>query len=136
MVKRLWNKWIIRSHRKWRILKFPCNLFKFFKELRFFLHYGFPYEAMYNHYEYFIKTTKEILNQYLESHLGYPGFDEGDTNESWEDTLHHMIELLDQMEETYDYSTPYKLDGEEERMNKAKDEFFSLYSKWFYCLWD
>ena len=51
-----------------------------------------------------------------------------------------MIDLLDKMDEN-NYEINYEINPDEpliheKEMIKAKNEFFELYSKWFFDLWD
>lgn len=48
----------------------------------------------------------------------------------------HMIELLDKMDENNYEHNPNEPFVNDDKMLKAKDEFFELYSKWFFDLWD
>lgn len=138
MISYLWKKWIGNHYPWWKkIIKFPRNFCCFIGELCSFLRNGFPYEAVYDHYWWFLKQTKAQFQRYLKNHLGYPGRDGARNNEEWENIVRHMIDLLDYIEESeYDHSTPFPSDYAEEMRVKAKDEFFSLYSKWFFDLWD
>ena len=138
MISYLWKNWMGNHYPWWKkIIKFPRNFCKFIGELCSFLHNGFPYEAIYDHYWWFLKQTKAQFQRYLKNYLGYPGRDGARTNEEWENIVKHMIDLLDYIEESeYDYSTPFSSDYTEEMRVKAKDEFFDLYSKWFFDLWD
>ena len=138
MISYLWKKWIGNHYIWWKkIIKFPCNFCYFIGELCSFIHNGFPYEAVYDHYLWFLKQTKVQFQHYLKNHWSLPGCDGARTNEEWENIVKHMIDLLDYIEESeYDYSTPFPSDYTEEMRVKAKDEFFDLYSKWFFDLWD
>ena len=140
MIKRLWNKWIHMYRFPYNIPHIPVNFFKFIKELFSFIHNGYPYEAVYENYNYFINTQREIFKKYLEHHWGYPGYEDAATNEQWEDIVRHMIDLLDKMDEN-NYDINYEINPNEpltheKEMIKAKNEFFELYSKWFFDLWD
>lgn len=138
MISYLWRKWVNFSNSWWLNFKyFPKNFCRFLKELFSFIHNGFPYAAVYDHNSWFVKTTKMQLQEYLKHHWGYPGRDEASANEDWENIIKHMIDLLDYIEENeFDYNTPFQSDYIEEMRVKAKDEFFDLYSKWFFDLWD
>jgi hypothetical protein len=85
---------------------------------------------------------KSILPQY-KNHTGTPIVidnyteEKADENEAkWYSIIDRMVELLDLMDEhnvryeDLDYAWQYN------EMNKAKDEFFELFSKYFYNLWD
>lgn len=136
MIRRLWNKWIHMYRFPYNIPHIPVNFFKFIKELFSFIHRGYPYEAVYENYNYFINTQREIFKEYLEHHWGYPGREEAATNEQWEDIVRHMIDLLDKMDENNYEHNPNEPFANDDKMLKAKDEFFGLYSKWFFDLWD
>lgn len=135
MIKRLWDQ-CIRCYRwPYRLWYFPRGFWRFLKELRYFLKYGYPREAVYENYQFFIDTQRQIFTEYLENHFGYPGRYEAETNEGWEAIVRHMIELLNAMDEQqYDGSLPYY--EENKKIEQAKNEFFELYSKWFFDLWD
>lgn len=136
MIKELWIKWIRMNQWPYRLLHFPRNFCKFIGEVFFFLRNGYPYEATYEHYQYFINVQQKIFKNYLKTHWGYPGYGEAATNEQWEAIIQYMIELLGKMDESnYDYTRgdPF---AHEDEMIAAKNEFFELYSKWFYHLWD
>ena len=127
MISYLWRKWIGNHYPWWKkIIKFPRNFCYFIGELCSFLHNGFPYEAVYDHYWWFLKQTKAQFQRYLKNHLGYPGRDGARTNEEWEGIINQMIGYIDIMLE----------DEDDDRMLGAKDGFFELYSKWFFDLWD
>lgn len=152
MIKHLWIKWIIDWHGKsfrafWNnFIRFPVNFYHFIKEVCYFLKYGYPYEATYEHFNWFLDMERSILKRYLETHWGYPEREGIDTNEDWESVIHRMIELLDGMDERK-YENEHEWDGKKDTalsyekdkmkyLEKNKNEFFELYGKWFYDLWD
>ena len=152
MIKHLWTKWIIHWHGKsfrtfWHnTWTFPKHFYKFVKEVCFLLKYGYPYEATYEHFNWFLDMERSILKRYLETHWGYPGQEGADTNEEWEAVIKRMIELLDGMDEEK-YENENEWDGKKDTalsyerdkikyLEKNKNEFFELYSKWFYDMWD
>lgn len=148
MIKHLWNKWIIdwrsgsfRAH--WHnIWTFPKNFYQFIKEVCFFLKYGYPYEATYEHFKWFYGIERSILECYLKTHSGFPGVEGAATNEEWEAVIRRMIELLDGMDEDKypkrdrNMSTATYYIEQNNFLENNKKEFFELYSKWFYNLWD
>lgn len=141
MLNHLWNKWIIDWHVKslrafWHnIITFPKHFYKFVKEVCFLLKYGYPYEATYEHFNWFLNMERSILKQYLKTHYGFPGSEGAETNEKWESVIKRMLELLDDMDETK-YDETISIINKIDSMEKSKNEFFELYSKWFYDMWD
>ena len=51
-------------------------------------------------------------------------------------SIDRMIELLDQMDEDSDRYENKLYTEKHDAMNAAKDEFFKLFSEYFYSLWD
>lgn len=90
----------------------------------------------------FVERYSNILAEYRKKHWGYPG---DLTEEEWDDIvdemiyhLHYMNEqtVIDELEKdvSYEWSVSGKVVSE--IMDKHKDEFFTLFSKYFFCLWD
>lgn len=90
----------------------------------------------------FISRYKKILTQYRKNHWGYPT---DLTEEQWDAIVDRMIHCLDMMDELYvkkilckdmpegyvpDCNTVYEIN------RRYKDEFFQMFSEWFYNLWD
>ena len=90
----------------------------------------------------FTERYEKILKDYRAHHHGYPT---NMTNEEWEEIVDDMIyhlyymdeenvekELCSGMPKTWvpDPATTYEI------MERHKDEFFKLFSKYFYDLWD
>lgn len=114
------------------------------------IRYGF--QRMFNGYDSvdtfeifdkFVDRYIKILNKFRNNHDGYPI--NLQSNDEWNDVLDEMIyhlhymkedniieELLDGVPEGWTVSnkTVYEI------MNKHKDEFFKLFSEYFYSLWD
>lgn len=146
MIKHLWIKWIVDWHGKdlrtfWHnAWTFPKHFYQFIKEVCSFLKNGYPYEAIYNHYNYLINMEINMLKEYLRYHHGYPGEhreEGGRTDEEWEATIQHMISLLERMAKEDNagiiFTDIIKYNKETEQVTK---EFFELFNKWFYDLWD
>ena len=122
----------------------------YFKLIHHLIKYGYDEYAEWETFNWFIDTMRSILPHYHE-HSGvpivvdnYPWSEETEKDKKiikqnedrWYSIIDRMLELLDLMDERnprYDNAN-YK--DEEEAMNKAKDEFFELFSKYFYNLWD
>lgn len=128
---------------------FPWRLGFKIKNLYYQIKYGF--QRMFRGYDdtevfntdlTFINRYLKILKDFSKNHHGYPP---SITNEQWDDILDEMIKHLSLMTEDNvetelkkgmpdsfkpDYKTVREI------MDKHKDEFFKLFSKWFYNLWD
>lgn len=96
------------------------------------------WELYYN----FITRYKKILTRYRKKHCGYPG---DLTEEEWDAIIDRMIHYLDMMDEQYVKKILCKDMPEDyvpscatihEINNRYKDEFFQMFSEWFYNLWD
>lgn len=128
---------------------FPWRLGFKIKNLYYQVKYGF--QRMFRGYDdtevfntdlTFIDRYLKILKDFSKNHHGYPP---SITNEQWDDILDEMIKHLSLMTEDNvetelkkgmpdsfepDYKTVSGI------MNRHKEEFFKLFSKWFYNLWD
>lgn len=134
----------------WDSIKyFPWRLGFKIKNLYYQVKYGF--QRMFRGYDdtevfnadlTFIDRYLKILKDFSKNHHGYPP---SITNEQWDDILDEMIKHLSLMTEDNvetelkkgmpdsfepDYKTVSGI------MNRHKEEFFKLFSKWFYNLWD
>lgn len=101
----------------------------FFKLTHYLIKHGYDEYATWMTFSWFIDTMKSILISYRKNHCGYPIDLE---NEEWNNIIDKMISLLDDMDE----DNPKYNKGDFEEMYKSKDEFFKLFSKYFYNLWD
>lgn len=128
---------------------FPWRLGFKVKNLYYQVKYGF--QRMFRGYDdtevfnadlTFIDRYLKILKDFSKNHYGYPP---SITNEQWDDILDEMIKHLTLMNENNIMSElkkgmpdSFKPDYKTVReiMDKHKDEFFKLFSKWFYNLWD
>ena len=90
----------------------------------------------------FVKRYTKILTQYKNTHYGYPSYM---TEEEWDNIIDEMLYHLRYMdEEIVDKELTKDVpDGwiptvitTGRIMEKHKDEFFALFSKYFYQLWD
>ena len=139
-----------RKESFWDSIKyFPWRLGFKVKNLYYQVKYGF--QRMFRGYDdtevfdmdmVFIDRYLKILKDFRKNHCGYPP---SITNEQWDDILDEMIKHLTLMNENnimselkkgmpdsfkHDYKTVSEI------MDRHKDEFFKLFSKWFYNLWD
>ena len=128
---------------------FPWRLGFKIKNLYYQVKYGF--QRMFRGYDdtevfnadlTFIDRYLKILKDFRKNHYGYPL---SITNEQWDDILDEMIKHLSLMTEDNvktelkkgmpdSFKPDYKTVSE--IMDRHKDEFFKLFSKWFYNLWD
>ncbi len=118
----------------------------YFKLMHHLIKHGYDEYATWETFDWFIDTMKEILTVYRNNHNGYPVFNmalmDDDSKEfeairdKYDGDIDHMIELLDAMDENSDrYENKLYID-KHNSMNAAKDEFFELFAKYFYDLWD
>jgi hypothetical protein len=108
--------------------------------------HGYDEYATWETFDWFIDTMRDILTYYRNHHNGYPvapNFNELLQEEleiEYDNDLNKMISLLNDMDENNpkyeaeEYQKDYRKHYEE--MYAAKDEFFVLFSKYFYNLWD
>lgn len=93
-------------------------------------------------YSFFLNTVKPLLEQYRENHYGVPmlhGYEQNydDTEKEWNSIIDRMIFLLGEMNENNHLEKDdYLTKDYDKYMNECKDEFFQLFSKYFYYLWD
>ena len=128
---------------------FPWRLGFKIKNLYYQVKYGF--QRMFRGYDdtevsnadlTFIDRYLKILKDFRKNHYGYPL---SITNEQWDDILDEMIKHLslmteDNVETELKKGMPDSFEPDYKTVNeiqdKHKDEFFKLFSKWFYNLWD
>ena len=103
---------------------------------------GYDVTETFEMFSNFIDRYRKILKDYKEHRWGYPG---ELTNEEWEAIIDKMIHCLDMMDEQYlekflleDMPEKYVVSpmSTYEIMEHYKNEFFELFSEWFYNLWD
>lgn len=114
----------------------------YFKLMHHLIKYGYDEYAGWETFNWFIDTMKPILQSY-HNHVGVPivieNFSEDTHDENaaeWYRIVDRMIELLDLMDEENPKYEDADWKQQDDEMFKAKDEFFELFSKYFYNLWD
>ena len=114
----------------------------YFKLMHHLIKYGYDEYATWGTFNWFIDTMKSILPHY-KNHMGVPividNYTEEKTDENeakWYSIIDRMVELLDLMDEQNVRYEDSDYKWQDSEMNKAKDEFFVLFSKYFYNLWD
>lgn len=87
---------------------------------------------------------REILINYRHNRLGSPCVVEFNDYETWSEEnekaydtiLDKMIDLLDKMDENNEIYDNMDWKTEYETQTNAKNEFFKLFSEYFFSLWD
>lgn len=123
----------------------------YFRLIYHLIKHGYDEYATWETFDWFIDTMKDILIYYRDHHYGVPilldnypwKFETEEEkaiqheNESkWNSIVDRMIELLDNMDECNPKYDSMKYLETDKAINQAKDEFFELFSKYFYNLWD
>lgn len=129
----------------------------YFKLIDHLIKYGYDEYANWETFSWFIDVMKKILPNYkhywsIPIITDYYTYDtplnltdeeyEKQLKKTWCDVIDKMLGLLDLMDENNelyksdDYISPENWSKIEESKNKAKEEFFSLFSKYFYQFWD
>ena len=113
---------------------------KIYRErIRHLKKYGYSPQAEWETYLWLIDVIKPILKHYRYDRRGTPWVldepegnwtqDQEDRNGSFYNSeLDKMLELLDKMDE--------RNCSDSDKMKKASKEFFELFAKYFYGLWD
>lgn len=111
------------------------------KRTKFLLKNGYPEPATWETFHWFIKVMKKILINYRYHRTGTPFLPTDDCDldyciKEWDDALDCMIDLLDKMDETNPIYKGKSFNYVAPKTVAAKDEFFELFSKYFFNLWD
>lgn len=116
----------------------------YIKRIIFTLKHGYYPMAQWETFTWFIHSMREILTFYQNERTGTAWIIDGPP-EQWEkyidenvaaydDKIKTMLEKLDEMDENNPIYINDK--NKNERMEKAKNDFFELFSKYFYTFWD
>lgn len=118
----------------------------FLGRIPFLLKHGYCPVANWETSAWFIDVMKEILTNYRHYRMGTPViiddyFQDEAANckrneQEYNKILDRMIELLNLMDETNPIYNDMDWQEVDKKHNAAKDEFFELFSKHFYGLWD
>ena len=132
-------------HLSWGLF-WSKNLFKklkdvriYFKRRRFLLKNGYPPQANYETYYWFICIMRPILQYYIEKREGspmLPGTTEENCHEEWTKVLNTMLEYLNNMDEENSKYDEMDLLERDKCMSEAKEKFFMLFTEYFYNFWD
>lgn len=125
------------------------NIPLYFRLIHELVKYGYDEYATWETFNWFSATMKSVLIRYKEGHQGVPviiedypiDFQNEEANaEIWDKIIDRMIELLDLMQEDCSKYEHYEgIEGLKKRhkeMDAAKCEFFNLFSKHYWDLWD
>lgn len=124
------------GYRGWRWYKNIGDFWILIKRVFFTLKHGYAPQALWETDGWFIGVMREILTNYRDNRI-FVGVFESETKTAEEneqktnEMLDHMIKLLDKME-----LDTIKDDETEEESNAAKEEFFALFSRYFYYFWE
>ncbi len=109
----------------------------FFKRLHFLLQHGYSPVAQWETYHWFICVMREIFTFYKNERMGDIPIEDV-PEDKWKDMndelYDNLLSLLDDMDEEKYYPRNTMLGGI--KMERAKEDFFKLFSKYFYNLWD
>ena len=106
------------------------------KRVFFILNHGYSKQALWETDGWFIGVMREILTNYRDNRI-FVGFFESETKTTEEneqktnEMLDHMIKLLDKME-----VDTIKDEETAKESEAAKEEFFTLFSKYFHYFWE
>ena len=105
----------------------------YFKRLAFLLKHGYSPMAQWETYHWFICVMREIFTFYKNERVG-DMLIEDVPEDKWKDIndelYDNLLSLLDDMDEEKYYP------NDTIKMERAKEEFFKLFSKHFYDFWD
>lgn len=119
----------------------------FFERIFFTLKHGYSPVAKWETFAWFIDVMKEILTNYrynrcgdqilIDNYLNNDGTENRDENEEANNKLFdRMIELLNKMDERNEIYNDMDWKAKDRLINNAKNEFFKLFSEYFFSLWD
>lgn len=105
----------------------------YFKRLAFLLKHGYSPMAQWETYHWFICVMREIFTFYRNERVG-DILIEDVPEDKWKDMndelYDNLLSFLDDMDEEKYYPK------DTIKMERAKEEFFKLFSKYFYDFWD
>lgn len=151
----LYNELIFKRHFPYRgryFIKNITGIIPYFKAIHFLIKNGYDEYAVWETDRHFIITTQSILEKYRDTRSGtpilvenYPHYEPktddekrivNENEELWNSVINRMIELLELMDERNSVYDNMEYTDSFSKMTAAKDEFFELFSKYFYHLWD
>ena len=133
---------MFRGKMWWRNLK---DIPIFIKRIFFILKHGYSPVAQWETFEWFIDVMKKILTNYrynspvvIDNFFDVKEENPNDVanEEAYNAILDRMIVLLDLMDEHNQLYNDMDWKEADKKKEDAKNEFFKLFSKYFYTLWD
>lgn len=133
-----WGLFRYKTPYFWRNIK---DIKILFKRLIFILKHGYAPQARWETFAWFIDTMKEILSYYRNDRCGSAIVIDNYTSDeentiAYNNIIDKMIDLLNKMDEDNPIYNNMGFRERDDCMLKAKDEFFELFSKYFYMFWD
>ena len=150
----MFNKRILNRCFNYRKRYFYMNLKgipEFFRETHFLSKHGYDISAQWSTCDWFIDIMKEVLAYHRYNRVGTPillpeinpAIDKRKQKElyerneqKWNGALDRMLALLNKMDENNPEYENINYDEAHKLRIEAKDEFFRLFSEYFYYLWD
>lgn len=137
-------------HNPWyRIDLHIKDFWRYIKRVHFVKEHGYPDFAQWETCGWFINIMKPIIKYYRNSRYGDPWVLDIKTEnediinkydkqnfEKWNEILDRMYLLLCTMDENDKIYDNMSYESQIKSMNEAKEEFFDLFSKYFYNFWD
>lgn len=112
---------------------------QYLKDINFLVKNGYDKSATYDLDIWFMSMMKEILPSYKNRDCVVE-IDSSKTEKEnmalWQETIDKMIDLLNRMDRGSEIYNDVSFNERERATNKAKNEFFKLFSKYFYEFWD
>jgi len=122
-------------HPDYKGARFRYRMSMVFSQIKFAFQralYGYDNVELWNMDEIFISKYRRMLKNLLATSMSHPG---ELTEEQWKRVIGRMIELLEIMRTDEFDASEWTLEAAK-RKNLAKDQFFRLFSRWFWDLWD
>lgn len=132
-----WRLFMFHGKNWWRNIK---DIPIFIQRIFFTLKHGYSPVANWETFQWFIDVMREILTNYRHFRSGTPVIidsgNEDENIEAYNKILDNMIDLLDKMDESNPIYNNMNWKEAGEARENAKNEFFKLFSEYFYTLWD
>lgn len=140
--------WGLFQNRWYRIDLFARDCFRYIKRIGFVIKHGYPPFARWDTFNWFISSMREILTYYRYNRSGTPWLldikkhwptnkeDDAKNEKYYDDLIDRMLLLLDSMDETDRIYEDKPYIEIKRLINEAKDEFFEMFSTYFYTFWD
>lgn len=114
------------------------DTWRYLKRVVYLLRHGYSPIANWDFQAYFCALAKEILgraDEWIGYPLMHPDLSEEENKARWESDCARMVNLLEEMEND-DWGGGWAAKEWYERREVIKEEFFKLFSFYFYSLWE